>query len=89
MTAEAHALATLYADTAGQTAEMHPPEIIPEAQATECADHPEFPTDPDEKPPGFTIGVGYAGGGFGQYKRCGICKRVFAKTALKDGNQGD
>ena len=73
-------LSTLYADDHAQTAEMHPSEIIPEATAFECPDHPVI----DEE--GFTTGVGYCGGGFGQYKRCRVCRRVYAKVALKDGN---
>ena len=79
-------LSTLYADSDGQTADMHPAEIIPEAEAHECVNHPEFPEDPDEPTPGFTIGVGYAGGGFGRYKRCRVCRRVFDKKPMKDGN---
>lgn len=73
-------LSTLYADSHSQTADMHPPEIIPEATALECVDHPEADME------GFTTGVGYAGGGFGRYKRCRVCRRVYGKVALKDGN---
>ena len=72
-------ISTLYADSVGQTAEMHPVEIIPEAQHFECVDHPGE---------GFVIGVGYAGGGFGSYKRCRVCRRVYSKLPLKDGNDG-
>lgn len=73
-------LSSLYADSHGLKAEDHPEEILPEATAHECVDHPEADLE------GFTTGVGYAGGGFGQYKRCRVCRRVYAKTALKDGN---
>ena len=73
-------LDTLYADDHSQEAFMHPIEIIPEATAIECPDHPM------ETEPGFTIGVGYCGGGFGRYKRCGVCRRVFNKMPMKDGN---
>jgi hypothetical protein len=67
-------LSTLYAEPHSQTADDHPPEIIPEAQAFTCPDHPDD---------GWTIGFGYAGGGFGHYKRCKVCKRVFGKVAAK------
>ena len=34
-------------------------------------------------------GFGYAGGGFGPYRRCGQCGAIFAKTPAIDGNEGD
>ena len=68
-------LSSLYADSAGQTADMHPVEIMPEAEALTCVDHPDETS--------FSIGMGHAGGGFGSYKRCGVCRRVYAKTAVK------
>lgn len=74
---EAEEQATLYAEDHSQTAEMHPAEVTIEATAPECIYHP------DE---GYDIGVGYAGGGFGSYKRCRVCRRVFSKVKMKDGN---
>jgi hypothetical protein len=72
-------LETLYADDHSQTADMHPHEISVEATAPQCIHHP------DE---GYTIGLGYAGGGFGAYQRCRVCRRVFGKVAMRDGNDG-
>lgn len=43
-----------------------------------CVDHP------DGK---YRTGFGYDGGGFGGYKKCRECGRVFAKTEARDGNQ--
>lgn len=79
MSVDTEELATLYAEDHSQTAEMHPKDIVPEATAPECIYHPEIDS-------GFTIGLGYAGGGFGSYKRCRTCRRVYAKTKVKDGN---
>lgn len=53
-----------------------PPRPTMEALAPCCPDHPD-----DSWTPGF----GYAGGGFGPYKKC-HCGRVFGKTTVKDGN---
>lgn len=47
-----------------------PESVMPSATALQCADHPDAPWDP---------GFGYAGGGFGDYRICRECRRVFGK----------
>jgi hypothetical protein len=52
-----------------------PPEITQEAREIQCAEHPDA---------GWHVGLGYAGGGYGHYKVCRECDRVYAKVAVKD-----
>lgn len=60
------------------TAEDVPPAPTAEATAPACADHPDA---------GSLPGMGYAGGGFGSYRRCIVCDKPFGKVTLKDGNE--
>ena len=53
----------------------HQGPIKPESRAIECPDHP------DEK---WDIGFGYDGGGFGHYRKCRKCGRVFKKEDIGD-----
>ena len=55
----------------GLTADSVPAEITRAAALRECPDHPEA---------GSRGGFGYAGGGFGSYRICEVCKTVFGKT---------
>lgn len=56
----------------GLTAADVPEDITPGAAKPVCCD--------DE---GWVPGFGYAGGGFGPYKRCTGCGEVFAKTSAR------
>lgn len=54
--------------------------ISMEASRATCIDHPDAP---------HHAGFGYAGGGFGPYRRCNVCHVVFAKRAARDGNESE
>lgn len=59
----------------GLTAEDVPAEIGAEAARATCC--PAAPS---------IAGFGYAGGGFGPYRRCCACSAIFCKTSARDGN---
>jgi len=54
-----------------------PAEITFEAELPRCPEHPEEASH---------AGFGYAGGGYGPYRICNICDKVFGKRSAKDGN---
>lgn len=60
----------------GLTAEDVPAEVSAEASRPLCC-------------PGarFAVGFGYAGGGFGPYRRCYGCGEIYGKTSARDGNE--
>lgn len=57
------------------TADDVPADILPEAQVLVCPEHPEAR---------WVAGFGYAGGGFGGYKVCVECDRIFAKRKVSN-----
>lgn len=53
--------------------------LQPASQLDECPEHPEV-----DFPNQWDLGFGYDGGGYGQYRKCRLCKRVFRKVDIRD-----
>ena len=49
--------------------------ITEEARIPQCPEHPDHP---------WNLGFGYDGGGFGHYRICQGCGRVFAKVDISE-----